>query len=259
MRLSRFPMKILLFAAALFVLLVTRAHAERLTSRPPSLWEPSTFFFVEEFPVSSGTSGSIGTLGWTSNAIAASTPVFTRTASSGVHLGIINYATAVAATAGQGGALALGASAVSSVLTGLGNTAGWQSTFIFKLTQTTATRLYLGFLGDFTTGPPTSYIGLRYDVTSGIADTNFTFVCSTSSTATTSVSVAADTNWHKLTIRSGTAGTVLFSLDGAAEVAIASNCPTGNISPAFQLLTDATAQKFMDIDYFSFYWPNLAR
>ncbi len=76
---------------------------------------------------------------------------------------------------------------------------------------------------------------------------------------TANSTVAVDTSYHTLHMRSITAGTVLFSIDGEAEISIASNCPQSLISPAFDILTDTTAQKQLVMDFFSFRQTGLSR
>jgi hypothetical protein len=305
---------------------------------------PDQAWLHDEFPNGNATSGTIGELGWLLNNI-TSVPVVNRTAAIANHPGIITFATAAGVVPNAGGSLAVGLSNVNGMIVGLGNTAGWDSYWVWKLEQTTDTRLAVGFNADFltTTPLPATGIYIQYDThpSSLLTNTTYHFICKTqvgsaktietqansgavraanvvtlktttahgyatgnvvavagvtdasfnglytiASTPLTTTftfaqtgadvtsgagtvaastmtdvnsTIAADTNFHTFRIRSVVAGTVLFSIDGGAETAIASDCPTTNQIPDFYLVTDSTVQKTLDIDYFSFRMTGLSR
>jgi hypothetical protein len=304
---------------------------------------PDQAWLIDEFP--NANSGSIGDLGWFSSSIVGATPVLGRAAAIANHPGIITYGTPASPAANTGGTLALGGSSALGMFVGLGNTAGWDSYWVWKLEQTTDTRVAAGFNGDFTTTipPPANGIYIQYDTHPSVllSNTTYHFICKTqvgtfktietlgnagavratnvvtikttiahgyapgnvvavagvtdasfnglytiastpltttftfaqtgadttsgsgnvsaSSMTDLNSTITADTNFHTFRIRSVVAGTVLFSIDGGLESALSTNCPTNNQVPDFYVLTDSTAQKIIDIDYFSFRMNGLSR
>jgi hypothetical protein len=305
---------------------------------------PDQASLKDEFPNGNLASGTIGQLGWQTNVI-GSAPVVARLAALTNHPGIISFATNATPAANAGGSLSVGFSSTAAFVTGLGNTAGWDSYWVWKLEQTTDTRLAAGFNSDFTTSIPLPIAGIyiQYDTHPGVllSNTTYHFICKTqvgsfktietlgnagavratnvvtiktttahgyavgnvlavagvtdasfnglytiaSTPLTTTLTFAqtgadttsgggfvnaatmtdinstvpADTNFHSFRMRSVVAGTVLFSIDGGAESAISTNCPTTNQLPDFYLVTDSTAQKTIDLDYFAFWMNGLSR
>lgn len=124
----------------------------------------------------------------------------------------------------------------------------------------------------FTTGDSVTIAGVtdsafngQFFIQSTPTTTTFTYnqtagdATSGSGTATAAVStvvnsnVAADTSFHTLRIRSLVAGTILMSLDGGVEQTLSSNCPTAQIGPMFEVVTDSNPGAVsMDVDYFQF-------
>jgi hypothetical protein len=138
---------------------------------------PSVFGFIEEFLVG-GTSGNIGTHGWTLTTIGSAPTVTLAGATPGV-LGGVTFGTAGGATAGQGGALTLGAAVA---LTGTTFPAGigsdWDAYLRFKLGATTALRWRAGLLADGSSVPAIAGIWVRYDTNANFGDTTWVFECS---------------------------------------------------------------------------------
>jgi hypothetical protein len=309
-----------------------------------SQFGPDQASLKDEFPNGNITSGTIGQLGWQVTNI-GSAPVVGRAPALANHPGIVTFATNATPAVNAGGSLTVGASSGSAFVTGLGNTAGWDSYWVWKLEQTTDTRLAAGFNGDFSTSNPLPANGIyiQYDThpsvllsnttyhfickiqigsfktietvgnagavratnvvtlkttsahgyavgnvvaVSGVTDASFNGLYTIASTPLTTTltfaqtgadvtsgggqvaastmtdvnsTVPADTNFHTFRIRSLVAGTILFSIDGGAESAISTNCPTINQLPDFYLVTDSTVQKIIDLDYFAFWMNGLLR
>lgn len=308
-------------------------------------FDSTTFLLKDEFVGASNASGVVGQLGWLIITI-GSAPAVARVAGVTDHPAVDSFATNASATAGQGGSLSLSNSTSAQTFASLGSLANWDSSWVFRLQQTADTRMRIGYMNDLTTGPPTSWMGLRWDTNTaeiyndasgaavfkyvctttdnaktietvgnagavraanvvtiktttahgftvgdavtiaGVTDASFNgqfFIVATplattftyaqvgggatsgSGTATASLTttansaVVADTNYHTLRMRSVVPGTVLFSLDGGVESALSTNCPTGAVTPTWQILTDASAQKLINLDYFAFQMSGLSR
>lgn len=233
---------------------------------------PSNSFEVlkDDFIGGTCSDGSIGELGWRLRTIGSVPACSSGGASMTIGLlGNMEILTNAAATAGQGGTLALD---TQGGFTGdLSSVGQWQLEFRFKINQTTATRFRIGFLngaGD-TTVAPTDGMWLRYDTNVGFADTNFMFeTCKASTCSSVSTGVAAEsTLFHRVRILSPSAGSLAFQLDGGTPITFcasgctvtSSNVPTVTQAVGLQLATDATAQKAAFVNKFSFFIKNLQR
>jgi hypothetical protein len=104
-------------------------------------------------------------------------------------------------------------------------------------------------------GASTARIGVEYDAS--LSDTNFMFVaCNGTNCTRQSSGVSFDTSWHKLRIRSQTAGTILFSLDEGTEVSINTNVPTQALAPIFGVRTTDGSIKRVEADRWYWSGPN---
>lgn len=248
---------LLMLALMLFPLL---AHAGPIW-QPPRIdfTSPLAACFVDDFPIGGVNNASIGNLNWLFTTI-GSAPLMARIASDANHPGVVAFSTAASPTANQGGTLSLGITS-TGLVTGLGNTTNWFSYVVFRLRQTTEIRARAPFINDTGTGPPTTGIWIRYDTAAGFADTQFILECRNAG-ASTSVTTGVDadaTTLHSFSLYPTASGTIAVSVDGAPPVSVASNCPTGQLSPAFQVLAEASTQKGLDIDYFLFCQTGLSR
>ncbi len=184
----------------------------------------------EEFPHTGTTTTTVGTYGWQLRAVVGGTATVAYQAVTYPHLGVVRLSSPAVIL--DGGSLGLDGNAAA--LGDLSTNTNWDSTFIFKLVQTTTTRFRMGLVIGTPATVPSDGLYLRYDTFAGIADTTWMFcknvasggeVCQNSGSA-------VDTNWHRLRIRSSVAGQVAFSLDGGAELCLttaASGCsPAGN-------------------------------
>lgn len=142
------------------------------------------------------------------------------------------------------------------------NIANWEMKFIFRIPSSAASmRVAMGFLENNAGGATANRITIRYDAAS---DSVFKFETCTSSTCTTkssTVSVTADT-WYRGRIRSTSAGTILFSVDGETEVSHGSgeNVPTSTaLLPVFAVKTATGSAKILDMDWWAFQRTGLSR
>jgi hypothetical protein len=147
------------------------------------------------------------------------------------------------------------------VLGALGSYGSWDSIFYFRNNSAASTGmvLFVGYLMGGSNPPSggssTARIGIEYDASRG--DTNFMFVaCNGSNCTRQSSGVSFDTSWHKLRIRSQTAGTILFSLDGGTEVSIGTNVPTSALAPMFGVRAEENAAKRVEADRWYWSGPN---
>jgi hypothetical protein len=220
--------------------------------------DPTQVFYKDEWGI---VVGKRGELGWESSAMGggatstAGTPTWP-------HLGV-NTLTTAGAAAGDGGYYTLTDSTVIAKVpfSGLATNANWTLYWIFKLSSTANIRFRAGVVknGHGTAVDPTDWMGCRYDTNAGIADAQFKFVTRSASTESTQNLGAVDTNWHTFRMRSTSAGTILGSLDGAADVSLATNVPTNDMTPYIAIATDTNAAKAIDIDYFSFMATGVSR
>ncbi len=161
-------------------------------------------------------------------------------------------------TSGQGVALFKGnVAGGSGVLGALGSNAGWELHVIVKLGQTTNCCLRIGAAksGQAASDAPTDGIYFEYDTANtSNSDTKFTGVIRSSSTSSyiNTHSINADTNFHHFRIRSTSAGTVGFTVDGGTEDTLNSNVTTSALTPFFQLITRTAGTANATIDYFSY-------
>jgi hypothetical protein len=161
-------------------------------------------------------------------------------------------------TSGNGGTITKG-NGNNGALGALGSNAGWEANFVVSFPSSTASEsMRIGFViaSQENADPPTDGFWVRYDT--GVPDTNYTWEVRAASTSTTSTtnSIAADANYHHFKIRSITAGTILFSVDGGTETAISTNVPAGTVQLFLQIITRTAAAKILDIDFISYMAAN---
>ena len=160
--------------------------------------------------------------------------------------------------------LGIGGNAFDAV----GHNAGDSSVWKFKLNQTANCRFMCGYSNDYTYDIADTLNGwrsirLRYDSS---LSANFIYELFHNGTSLTVDSgVAADTNYHTVTITDNADGSVTFLLDGAASGSFTSGNITtalggikgGSIFAAVKTLTGSSAIAFLD-DY-QLYCPSLKR
>jgi hypothetical protein len=179
------------------------------------------------------------------------------------HPGIIRLTASGAAVSGDGFQLDLGGQSFGGTqsIYGLANLAGWECVWIVRLNQTTNFRIRFGFYSATGGGSPPEFIGIRYDTS--LSDTGWKGEARTSSVSTaTSALATVDTNFHTFKIRSTSAGTILFSIDGGSELSLNSGLPSSSQVFVPGLVAAATASNpsfNADVDYWSFYQRSISR
>jgi hypothetical protein len=225
-------------------------------------WNPiddTVLWFREDFPTVTTTNNQIGTYGWTSSCSSGTVSVVSRTGASPFKK---VYRMETGATSGNLCQISLGSSGTTATTLGaLGSYGSWDSIFYFRHNSAASTNLglFVGYLVGGSNmpgaGAATARIGVEYDTSRG--DTNFMFVaCNGSNCTRQSSGVSFDTAWHKLRIRSQTAGTILFSLDEGTEVSINTNVPTSALAPFFGVRTAEAAAKRVEADRWYWSGPN---
>jgi hypothetical protein len=138
----------------------------------------------------------------------------------------------------------------------MGGNTNWDAHFIFKLGQTTNTRMYVGFQpqGGTIRTATSAGIWLRFDTNASFGDAAFKVeVCNGTSCTVGSTTYTVDTNYHHLRIRSTTAGQVIFTFDSNADQTLTTNVPTAGLTAAFKIGNDTTASNSsMNVDFFSY-------
>ena len=132
------------------------------------------------------------------------------------------------------------------------NTGPWKLTFVFRLNETTDVFHRIGLLAVGTLGTTTAELSgcyLRHRASTDGGFFQFVNRLAAGGPETTAAStVAVDTNWHTLTLRSVTIGTVLYSLDGEPEIAITQNYLGSGQSIVCLAGTEAVAAKAIYLD-----------
>jgi hypothetical protein len=217
--------------------------------------------FDEEFlnPLSSAAN-----LNWTLRNISG-TSTFTSTAGLYPHIGLVRVTSAAA----DGNAAGYGLDTSSAGFADFSTNTNWEMYVTFFLLRTTTSGYRIGLATSSASITPADTLTLRYDT--ALSDTNFMYCRRAASDTENCVSsgVAADTNWHTLRIFSTVAGTVTFTLDGAASqcfTSAASGCgansqtmPTAVLSPSLTAKTVSGGATYVELDRWAFCWYGLTR
>jgi len=184
---------------------------------------------------------------------AAGTGTFRQAAlTDGIHFGVAELFNATA-TAGLGACMYLGGGALSPAIVNP-STVLFDYKMIFQLSSATNIAFYSGFLpgnaqSTIPSGAANKFCGFRLDTSLG--DTFFSFVRGAGVSQTVAAtSVAADTNWHTIRVRSVVAGTVLYSIDGGVETAVTTNLPNEYLDYAHMVVNRTTTSMKVTIDAF---------
>lgn len=218
--------------------------------------DPTNYWQQEEFGVGgASTSGQVGALGWSTTQVVGTTATFAKQAGTAPNYGLERITTSTTST--EGGSITLGGTAL---FPNMGTNVGWKATFVFALTQTTATRFRIGFMNSSSTTAPTSGYWLRYDTSAGFTDAAFKVETCASSTCTVGgTTYTVDTGFHTLRISSTVSGTIIFQLDNNATQSLSTNISNSTMMPGMVIVTDAAAAKSVDFDFFGMKWRGLAR
>lgn len=159
---------------------------------------------------------------------------------------------AVAATASDACYTRLTQAGLGSFMGSLVNYTKGRVKVRIKLTQTTNTNFFVGFVNPNTShGEGTAnYVGIGYNV--GKSDTGWMCVVNNGTATRTAISGTLDTNYHDLVIRWTAAKTVACSVDGGTETALATtNFPTDTSeTPELSIDNNATSTAIsFQVDY----------
>lgn len=228
--------------------------------------DPTQFCAVEEFAASGVGNGSLGWLGWGVGGTGSALANY-QLASVSPNLGTIRVTTGSTVASDLESVFLDGSNAISPIGV-LGGKANWQMDFWFKLNTTGTTRFRVGAGDSKNTAAASNGIFLRYDTS--LTDTTFKFETRAGGTPTTvDTTIAADTAWHHVRIRSTAAGTILMTLYDAtgsvqkaeSSVACATTCASASLIPHAVIANDgvpASARNF-EFDRFSYWEWNLSR
>jgi hypothetical protein len=222
---------------------------------------------VDEFIGTGVSSGQLGTLGWGSGGTGASVAANYQTASVTPNLGTVQITTG-STTASDFEAIFLDGNNALSLIGALGGKANWQMDYWFKLGATGTTRFRAGAGDTKNTVAASNGIFLRYDTNAG--DTTFVFETRAGGVATTSnTTIAVDTAWHHVRIRSTSAGTILMTLydaSGAVQrvetsLSCATTCASSSLIPTMVIVNDGVpaSARTVQIDRFSYMEWGLSR
>ncbi len=235
--------------------LATTAYADR------NIFLPAVLSFKEDFTEGSTfsvTTSQLVTFEQNWHAVQISSGTQTVAAQAGTFANPGQVLLTTSATSGQGVVIwRSGPGSSIASLGALGSNAGWEAHFIVGLSQTTSCAIRIGFAiaGQTAADPPTNGIYIEYDTANtGNTDSKFTWVTrsSSSSTYSTTNAVNADSSLHHFRIRSTTAGTIGFTVDGGTEFTTSTGVPTGAMAMFLQLLSRTSAAKSATIDFISY-------
>lgn len=163
-------------------------------------------------------------------------------------------------TSGDTSAVELDYGGSGGMLVNLSSSSGWDSAWRFKLVQTTSSGFAAGFLAFQSSAIPGSSdqgAYLRYDTAAG--DSTFKF-CTGNGSATNCIdsTIAADTNWHTVRIRSDASGTLIFTLYDAAgtvqkaDTSATIDLPSAALSPIAVVATRTGSGASASVSTFDF-------
>jgi hypothetical protein len=160
------------------------------------------------------------------------------------------------ATAGDGIYVAKNNGA-GGALGALGLNAGWELNFIFKLSTTSSICVRCGLINNPANDSDTAIAGMwvEYDTANASANTDFTWVTVATGSATysTTDSVAADTAFHHIRIRSTVGGTIGFTIDGGTEFTTTSTITAvATLGVVLQVIPRTSAAVNLQIDFVSY-------
>lgn len=218
----------------------------------------------DEFCFGATGTGAIGELGWFSATIAGTVTSLSYQAGSATNPCIISNHGVTTANANDGRSI-YGVTPFHDAT----NSINWQTVFVFALNANTDNRVRVGLSNQTGNLAPTNFIGLRSDANASWENTatpNFRLtVCNSNTLASCAdydTGVATDTAFHKLSVRSTVAGTILIKFDSATErsfcnsgcdVSTSGKLPasTTDFMPIFIIGNNSTAARTMSIDYYA--------
>lgn len=192
---------------------------------------------------------------WAMQQISGGTQTVNQGTASFANPGILSMTTS--AVSGQGLAVwksnASGGANIIASLGALGSNAGWELHSWFSLSgvATICFRLGVCSSGQALSSPPGDGIWVEFDTANtGNSDTDYTWVTSKATTRSygTTGSIATDTAFHHVRIRSVVAGTILFSIDGGTEFSTTTNVTSQGLGLFIQVLARTTSARTLNVD-----------
>lgn len=205
-----------------------------------------------------GTTGGWG-IGWFGSSVASGTCGMSHAAGTFPNLGISTVSSG--ATANGGCVVSLAGDTFGN----MGGNTNWDSYYILKLNNISNDIFRVGYADASSAVIQNDGFWLRF---LSASDTNWQFCARTGGGSETCYDsgVAANTNYHKIRIRSTEVGKILFTLDAGTERSLcAVGCDatitvtTADLTPWFVMATDTTGSKSLNIDLFAFRATSLSR
>ncbi len=142
------------------------------------------------------------------------------------------------------------------------NNVVFDSKFRIKVSSITSAKYFFGFNKNEAAGEvSTDYIGIAYDSSQDVTTWHLVQRAASGAAVRTNITGAtvSTSAYQTLRIRATTAGTILASVDGGAEVSINSGLPSVVLTPQFSITTTASTNNInVNCDYF-FHWYTLTR
>lgn len=216
----------------------------------PSLTQVCVY---DEFVSSTGTSGQVAKLSWLIAGIGGPAGSLLRGSAPPNHPGTLQMGSAGGAD--RATALYLGTNETTGYWT-LHDTT-FEAVIFFRISNINSQRHRVGFFEDLSSINPNG-IFVRMDNGTGFTDTNFQLVVKVGGTPSTQdTGVAQNVDWHKLTIKSTSAGTILMQFNSGTEYSFcASGCDvtvtpsTAAMIPAFIAGTTSAFEQSVFADAF---------
>jgi hypothetical protein len=208
----------------------------------------------QTFAIAAGSANDVwtGSGNWTSES-SSGTGTITAVAGETDHPGILRLSTS--GTLNAQVALHRGFKSITGLATIQANQV-FRAQFIIRLNSTASVAAVIGLAtGTFAL---TNEITFNYSSAAG-TDWTATTSAASSSTTTPNTSVAASTNWVRLTIQQTTVGTVEFYVNATLVATRTTNVPGGvPLVPFIRIITLTGSAKTIDVDWFALESQNLS-
>jgi hypothetical protein len=225
-----------------------------LSPSPLYFIDPRAWVYQYDDFDQSPSAGQFGAMGWTSGGTGG-TAAYVAAQTGTTAYGVVGCT--AAATASDFCTLDSAATGSGGFWATYNNFASGNILFRIKLSQTTNTNVFFGFVDPNSSihgEVSTSSFGFGYNV--GKGDTTWMCVTNNSGTGTrtalTGTGSTPDTNWHTLRVRISAAGTINCSVDANTETTVSTHFPTSaNMTPDMSIDNNATANAVVfQVDYF---------
>jgi hypothetical protein len=138
----------------------------------------------------------------------------------------------------------------------LGSNAEWEIHIILKMGSTSNICVRAGVAINGTSDAPSDGMWVEYDTANANSNSDFTFVTAKSSAYSyaTTDSIAGDTSFHHIRIRSTVTGAIGFTIDDGTEFTTTTDVTlSAAMEPFFQVLARTSSTATLTADYYSFY------